>query len=124
MARADRGQYPLVWVNPVTGEKAFQVHGICARKLFIRAGPEDAPRVIDDLVAIRAFLADIQRRILKPPYICLAPVEEGDMVVWDNCGMFHSAVDYPLEKYGPRTMHQANIGASRGPVGPVPIPAM
>ncbi|KAK4549721.1 hypothetical protein LTR36_005022 [Oleoguttula mirabilis] len=27
-----------------------------------------------------------------------------------------------LEKYGPRTMHQANIDASLGPVGPVPIP--
>lgn len=29
--------------------------------------------------------------------------------MWDNYGLFHSAVDYPL-KYGSRSMHQANIG--------------
>lgn len=40
----------------------------------------------------------------------------------DNYRCFYSAVDYPLEKYGPRTMHQANIGASRGPIAPVPVP--
>lgn len=77
---------------------------------------------MDDLTEIRKFLADIQLRIMKPQYIFLPPVEEGDVLMWDNYGLFHSAVDYPLAKYGPRTMHQANIGASRGPVGPVPIP--
>ena len=41
--------------------------------------------------------------------------------MWDNYNMFHSAVDYPL-KYGPRTMHQANIGASRGPLKADVIP--
>jgi hypothetical protein len=37
------------------------------------------------------------RWILKPEYVLLAPVEEGDMVIWDEYGVFHSAVDYPLE---------------------------
>ncbi|KAK5127339.1 hypothetical protein LTR85_006678 [Meristemomyces frigidus] len=115
-------KYPLVWVNPVTGEKAFMVHGICARKLYLRSTPDAEPTVVDDVVAIRKYLADIQLRILKPQYICMAPVGEGDVAMWDNYGVFHSAVDYPLEKYGPRTMHQANIGASVGPVGPQPIP--
>ena len=44
----------------------------------------------------------------------MAPVEEGDIAMWDNYSCFHSAVDYPLEGYGPRTMHQANIPGSRG----------
>lgn len=122
-SHADAVQYPLVWVNPATGEKAFQVHGICARKLFLRNGPDETPRTIDDVVEIRKWLADIQLRILKPEYICMAPVEEGDVAMWDNYGMFHSAVDYPIETYGPRTMHQANVGSSRGPIAPVPIPA-
>jgi len=117
-------RYPLVWVNPVTGEKAFQVHGICARKLFLRSSAEEEPEVVDDVVEIRALLHKIQSRILRPEYICLPRIEEGDMVMWDNYGCFHSAVDYPLDKYGPRTMHQANIGASKGPVGPVPIPSV
>ena len=112
----------MVWLNPVTGEKAFQVHGICARKLFVRSSPDNQPRVIDDVVEVRRFLDNIQRRILKPEYIWLPEVEEGDIVMWDNYGLFHSAVDYP-DKFGSRSMHQANIGASVGPCGPAPIPA-
>ncbi|KIX02575.1 uncharacterized protein Z518_08516 [Rhinocladiella mackenziei CBS 650.93] len=117
-------RYPFVWINPVTGEKAFQVHGICARKLFIRSSADEEPKIIDDVVEIRSILHKIQSRILRPEYICLPQIEEGDVVMWDNYGCFHSAVDYPLEMYGPRTMHQANIGASKGPVGPVPIPSI
>lgn len=113
--------YPMVWVNPVTGEKAFMVHGICAYKLFIRSSPDEQPVVIDDVVEIRAFLKKIQERVLKPEYILLPKVEEGDIVMWANYQTFHTAVDYPAA-LGPRTMHQANIGASKGPVGPVPIP--
>jgi alpha-ketoglutarate-dependent taurine dioxygenase len=113
--------YPMVWVNPVTEEKAFMVHGICARKLFLRSSPDEEPTVVEDVNKIRAFLKPIQERVLKPEYIMLPKLEEGDIVMWANYQMFHSAVDYP-ETYGARTMHQANIGASRGPVGPVPIP--
>ncbi|KAK5047597.1 hypothetical protein LTR84_006694 [Exophiala bonariae] len=120
----DVKRYPFVWVNPVTGEKAFQVHGLAARKLFLRSSIDEEPKVIDDVVAIRSFLHNIQTRVLRPEYIYLPKVEVGDIVMWDNYGTFHTAVDYPLEKYGPRTMHQANIGASKGPVGPVPIPVV
>lgn len=100
------------------------MHGICARRLYIRNAPDEEPRVIEDVQEIRKFLSDIQLRILKPQYIYLPRVDEGEIVLWDNYALFHSAVDYPLEVYGPRTMHQANIGASVGPKGPVPIPAM
>ncbi|OTB14813.1 hypothetical protein K445DRAFT_353543 [Daldinia sp. EC12] len=113
--------YPMVWVNPVTGEKAFQVHGICARKLFIRSSPTEEPRVIEDLVEIRNLLKTIQERVLKPEYVLIPSLEEGDIVMWANYQMFHTAVDYP-DWIGPRTMHQANIASSTGPMGPVPIP--
>ncbi|KAL4899419.1 hypothetical protein BDW74DRAFT_171576 [Aspergillus multicolor] len=114
-------KYPMVWVNPLTGEKAFQVHGICARKLYLRRSLNEKPTVIEDIAKIRKFTLDIQSRILKPEYILLAPSEEADLVIWDNYGVFHSAVDYPI-KMGSRSMHQANIGGSVGPRGPVPIP--
>lgn len=109
-----------MWVNPLTGEKAFQVHGICARRLYLRSSKDEVPRVMDDAEEISNFILGIQKRILKPEYILLAPAEEGDMVIWDNYGLFHSAVDYPL-RMGPRTMHQANIAGSVGPKGPVRI---
>jgi alpha-ketoglutarate-dependent taurine dioxygenase len=113
--------YPMVWVNPVTNERAFMVHGICAHKLFLRSSFEEEPIVIDDVEKIRAFLKPIQERVLKPEYIMVPKLEEGDIVMWANYQVFHSAIDYP-DAYGPRTMHQANIGASKGPVGLFPIP--
>ncbi|KAJ5537017.1 hypothetical protein N7513_010203 [Penicillium frequentans] len=116
-------KYPMVWVNPLTGEKAFQVHGICARKLYLRSSKEEEPHVIDDVAEIRKFILGIQNRILKPEYILLAPVEEGDVAIWDNYGLFHSAIDYPISM-GPRSMHQANISGSIGPRGLVPIPSV
>ncbi|GJC86327.1 putative dioxygenase C576.01c [Colletotrichum liriopes] len=114
-------KYPMVWVNPVTGEKAFMVHGICARKMFVRSNVDEKPEVIDDVIRIREWLRQIQERVLKPEYIMLPKAEEGDIIMWANYQTFHTAVDYP-DNLGPRTMHQANIGASSGPVGPVPLP--
>ncbi|KAM0322273.1 hypothetical protein ACHAQA_009562 [Verticillium albo-atrum] len=115
-------RYPMVWLNPVTAERAFMVHGICVRRMFLRDGPDAEPRVVEDLGEIRRWLKVIQERVLQPEYILLPSVEEGGIVMWANHQMFHTAVDYH-ESLGPRTMHQANIGASLGPVGPVPIPA-
>ncbi|KAI0181861.1 Clavaminate synthase-like protein [Hypoxylon sp. FL1284] len=114
--------YPMVWVNPVTGEKAFHVHGICARKLFIRTSQTEEPRIIDDVVEIRKLLKTIQERVLKPEYILIPSLDEGDIVMWANYQMFHTAIDYP-GSYGPRTMHQANIASSSPPAGPYPIPS-
>lgn len=114
-------RYPMVWINPVTKEKAFMVHGICVQRMFLRSSADEEPKIEDDLVTIRAWLKGIQERVLKPEYIMLPKVEEGDIVMWANYQMFHTAVDYH-EKLGPRTMHQANIGCSKGPVGPVPVP--
>ncbi|KAJ5650231.1 uncharacterized protein N7484_003954 [Penicillium longicatenatum] len=116
-------KYPMVWVNPLTGEKAFQVHGICAKKLYLRRSKEEQPHIIEDVAEIRKFILGIQNRILKPEYILLAPVEEGDVAIWDNYGLFHSAIDYPISM-GPRSMHQANISGSIGPRGLVAIPSM
>ncbi|KAI0010597.1 Clavaminate synthase-like protein [Xylariaceae sp. FL0662B] len=119
----DVKRYPMVWVNPITRERAFQVHGMCARKLFVRSSPTEEPLVIEDVAKIRALLKTIQERVLKPEYILIPALDEGDIVMWANYQLFHTAIDYP-ESYGPRTMHQANIGSSIPPEGPNPIPSV
>ena len=53
----------------------------------------------------------------------LPNVERGDIVIWANYQIFHTTVDYP-DHWGARTMHQASIGASTGPVEPVVIPGV
>ncbi|BDD57667.1 hypothetical protein MPDQ_007245 [Monascus purpureus] len=109
----------MVWVNPLTGKKEFQGHGICVRKLYLRSSPDEKPRVVEDIGEICKFILGIQNRILRPEYIPLAPAE-GDVVILDNYRLFHSAVDHLLE-LGSRSMHQASIGDSVGPKGPVLI---
>ncbi|KAL8280631.1 hypothetical protein RQP46_006954 [Phenoliferia psychrophenolica] len=47
---------PLVWLNPVTGEKALQAHAIIAYKLHHRSSPDSAFKVIDDLGTVRKML--------------------------------------------------------------------
>lgn len=48
----DVKRYPMVWVNLVTREKAFMVHGICMRRAFFRSSEDEEPRVVEDLIQI------------------------------------------------------------------------
>jgi alpha-ketoglutarate-dependent taurine dioxygenase len=93
--------------------------------MFLRSSLSEAPRVIDNVDEIRAFLKPIQERVLKPEYIMIPKTDEGDIIMWANYMMFHTAIDYPIS-FGPRTMHQANIGASIGPsqMGLFTVPAI
>lgn len=114
-------QYPLVWVNEVNGRKAFHVMSHIVRRLYIRHGPDETPKVIDNITEIRDFLLKLQSRVVRPEYIYAGPDDEGDHVLWNNWGVMHTKIDYPLE-FGPRTNHQGWIPCSYGPDGPVPIP--
>lgn len=48
--------YPMVWTNPKTGEKSLQVHGQGALKLYLKNGPNEEEKVIDDLREVREFM--------------------------------------------------------------------
>ena len=112
-------KYPMVWMTP-TGKKALQVHGIAVRKMYLKATPTSEVQVVEDVVKIRELLHSWQERIIRPEYVLMGPVEEGDLQMWDNwvsshClqifqppylqdlqSVFHTAVDYP-DHYGPRS---------------------
>ena len=47
---------PLVWTNPVTGEKSLQVHGACVWKLHLKSREDEEPRIVDDLAEVRAII--------------------------------------------------------------------
>jgi alpha-ketoglutarate-dependent taurine dioxygenase len=112
-------RYPLVWRNPYTGEKMLQVHHLVAAKLYVRTSPDGPETVIDDLKEVRDKLYDLQRPFLQPENVLVAPVEEGDIVVWYNRGLRHSALDYPsTEEYGTRICHQVHIAGSDDPSNP------
>ncbi|CAN9416137.1 unnamed protein product [Alternaria alternata] len=114
-------KYPMVWVNPVTGKKSFMCIQHLIRRLFIRNGPDETARVIDDLGEVRKFLDNIYTRIIRPEHIWVGPEEEQDLVIFGSHGLLHSNIDYPAS-WGVRTIHQAFMPTKKPPVGPVPIP--
>ncbi|KAB2102115.1 hypothetical protein AG0111_0g9554 [Alternaria gaisen] len=114
-------KYPMVWVNPVTGKKSFMCIQHLIRRLFIRNGPDETARIIDDLGEVRKFLDNIYTRIIRPEHIWVGPEDEQDLVIFGSQGLLHSNIDYPAS-WGVRTIHQAFMPTKKPPVGPVPIP--
>ncbi|GAA5842840.1 hypothetical protein JCM9279_004002 [Rhodotorula babjevae] len=108
---------PMVWINPITGERALQVHAIIAWKLHYRTTPTDDYKLIDNLAEVRELLDGLQRPFLKPENVFFAPTEEGDLLCFHNRGVRHSAVEFP-ESRGPRLLHQLQLIASDEPWNP------
>lgn len=108
--------YPMVWTNPVTGEKSLQVHGQGAFKLYLKDSPNGEEKIVDDLREVRAFMHKIMRPTLSPENIYAHRHEEQDVILWYNRALWHSITEFP-KSYGPRVMHQCNIAASDHPVG-------
>jgi xanthine dioxygenase len=59
--------------------------------MFLKSSPASSVKVIEDVAKIREILARWQRRILRPEYIFIAPVEEGDIGMWDNWVSFKTS---------------------------------
>lgn len=59
-------KYPLVWLNPVTGAKAFQVMPDLVRKLYLRHPKEEDEKVIEDEEEIRVWFNKIYDRFVDP----------------------------------------------------------
>ncbi|KUL88839.1 hypothetical protein ZTR_03434 [Talaromyces verruculosus] len=108
--------YPMVWTNPVTGEKSLQVHGQGAFKLYLKDTPDGKERIVSDLKEVRAFMHRIMSPVLSPENIYAHPHKEQDVILWYNRALWHSITEFP-ESYGPRVMHQCNIAASDHPSG-------
>ncbi|RFU31473.1 hypothetical protein B7463_g4866, partial [Scytalidium lignicola] len=111
-------QFPMVWVNPVTGEKGLHIFCDVIRKLHFKSSPDGPERVVDDLEEIRTWLNNIMDRICKPEYISIPPYDEGDLVLFNNWGVIHSAIEYPVH-YGSRLMHQCHVSSSTAPTGTI-----
>ncbi|KAI5475013.1 hypothetical protein MNV49_002105 [Pseudohyphozyma bogoriensis] len=68
---------PLLWQNPVTGEKALQVHAIVARKLHVKTSPDGPVRIVDDVREVRRMIRELQAPFFQPENIIFSPQEDG-----------------------------------------------
>ncbi|KAI0121222.1 TfdA family taurine catabolism dioxygenase TauD [Xylariales sp. AK1849] len=108
--------YPMVWTNPITGEKSLQVHGQGAFKLFLKGSPQGDEKVVDDLREVRQFMHKIMRPALSPENIYAHPHQKQDVILWYNRALWHSITEFP-RSCGSRVMHQCNVAASDHPSG-------
>ncbi|PYH79283.1 alpha-ketoglutarate dependent xanthine dioxygenase [Aspergillus uvarum CBS 121591] len=111
---------PMVWVNPVTGAKCFQILPDVVEKLYVKSKPGAEERTVEDSDEIRLWLNDILDRICTPENILIPEYEEDDVVMFNNWGVLHSSIDFP-KSYGTRIMHQCHIASSTVPVGPTAV---
>lgn len=111
---------PLIWTNPISGEKALQVHAIIASGIKYRTSPDAEFTDITDLATVRQMLDNLQRPFITPENVFFAPTEEGDMLCFYNRGVRHSAVEFPASR-GNRLLHQLQLVASDPPYDPAPL---
>jgi alpha-ketoglutarate-dependent taurine dioxygenase len=87
-------QHPIVWTH-ASGRKSLVI-GTHA------AGVTGMPEA-----AGRALLARLVEWAAQPDFTYRHHWQEGDFVIWDNCGAMHRVIPYP-EDSG-RTMHRTSI---------------
>ncbi|GAA5897701.1 hypothetical protein JCM6882_000072 [Rhodosporidiobolus microsporus] len=112
-------RYKMIWPNPLTGAPSLQVHSIVARRLFLRRSPTEDFQVIDDVAEVRDMLYKLQKPFLRPENILVTPQGEGDLCLWHNRSLRHTAIEYPQHTYGDRIMHQVHVAGSDDPGNPV-----
>jgi xanthine dioxygenase len=102
---------PLVWVNPLTREPSLQLHAFCVEELITDGKP------LGDLVECRRVLHDLMRPAIAPPKVYAHPWQAGDLVIFNNRGVWHSVVG-SLRPGDVRVYHQCNLASSEPPLGP------
>lgn len=105
----------MLWTNPQTLEKSFQVHSVAVAKLHLRRSPSSPVETISDLAEVRRILYTLQRPALQPANVLCPKYEKGMLVLFYNRGVYHSATDYPEGWGETRTMLQAHIAGSEDP---------
>lgn len=105
---------PLVWVNPVTREPALQLHAFCVEELITDG------RRLGDLGECRRVLHDLMRPAIAPAKVYAHPWQPGDLVIFNNRGVWHSVVG-ALRPSDVRVYHQCNLASSEPPLGPAAL---
>ena len=101
---------PLVWVNPLTGRRALQLHAYCVEEVLVDGKP------IGSLEETRRVLYDLMRPAIAPSRVYAHPWRPGDLVIFNNRGLWHSVVGSLLPS-DRRVYHQCNLASPDPPQG-------
>ncbi len=103
--------YPLVWTCPVTGEKALMAHPRCMHHLE-ETGKHD-PRHLG-VVESKYVLEKFMRPGIDPEYVYVHKWRPGDLLIWNNWSVWHSATG-ALAESDRRVQHLTAFNGARAP---------
>ena len=111
-AKEDTGcmRHPLVWKHPVTGRLALMGHTRCMLSM------ESIHGEWFDVEASRALLEDMYSRAVRPEFVHAVNHESGDLTLWDNFSVWHTATG-GLEPEDRRVCHLCALNGSLEPEG-------
>jgi alpha-ketoglutarate-dependent taurine dioxygenase len=101
---------PLVWKNPLTGRPSLQLHAYCVESLLVDGVS------VGNLEECRRLLYDLMRPAIAPARVYAHPWQPGDLVIFNNRGVWHSVVG-ALKPDDLRVYHQCNLASSEPPRG-------
>ena len=101
LARAPDVAHPMVRTHPLTRRKALYFG---TKRACYPIGVPEGER--------HAFIDGLVDRCTKPGYVYSHPWQPGDLVMWDNRGLLHSATEYDRQKYR-RRMHRVSVTGER-----------
>ncbi|MGI9317486.1 MAG: TauD/TfdA dioxygenase family protein [bacterium] len=78
--------YPLIWTCPLTGKKALMPHPRCMDHLEIVSSGEHLTTTVS-----RQMTEEVMRPGIEPDLVYVHPWAAGDLVIWDNRSIWHSA---------------------------------
>jgi len=107
---------PLVWLNPLTGERALQMHACCVEQLITDGV------ALTDLDECRRIIYGLMRPGIAPSKVYAHAWEPGDLVIFNNRGVWHSVVG-ALRPSDRRVYHQCNLASNEPPLGPTALSA-
>ena len=93
-ARSPDEEHPLVWKQR-SGRKTMLI-GYTASHIAGMPYPEG-----------RALLARLLEWTAQPDFVYRHQWQEGDLVIWNNCGALHRVI--PYDKHSGRTMHRTSL---------------
>jgi xanthine dioxygenase len=99
---------PLVWRNPVTLKPSLQVHAYCVEDLLMDG------ESIGDLMECRRLLYELMRPAIAPSYVYAHPWAAGDLVIFNNRGVWHTVVG-SMTPTDLRIYHQCNLASNEPP---------
>ena len=108
--------YPLVWFCPVTGLPALMPHPRCLRAL--ETGRRGERRFLG-LIESRLRVEKWMRPAIEPARVYVHAWSAGDLAVWDNRSLWHSATG-GLAPGDRRVMHLTAFNGNLAPGGAAP----